>query len=123
MVEYLPSKQAAAGSSPVFRSIRTIMKKRKWRHGQVVRQEPAKLLPPVRIWVPPNFKRPQKRSFLVFKNRYQTNMSEPVGCVYTHQKLSNSLFFFSNRVSKYKDAIYCTNTLSNWQQSLPSRHH
>ena len=24
-----------------------------WRHGQVVRQKPAKLLPPVRIWVPP----------------------------------------------------------------------
>ena len=27
-----------------------------WRHGQVVRQEPAKLLPPVRIWVPPILK-------------------------------------------------------------------
>ena len=73
MVEYLPSKQAAAGSSPVFRSMRTakmeapltrISKQansqtiitnfnKKWRHGQVVRQEPAKLLPPVRIWVPP----------------------------------------------------------------------
>ena len=36
-----------AGSSPALGTTSI------WRHGQVVRQKPAKLLPPVRIWVSP----------------------------------------------------------------------
>ena len=44
-----------AGSSPAPGTIR--FKFSAWRHGQVVRQKPAKLLPPVRIRVsPPSFK-------------------------------------------------------------------
>ena len=42
LVESLPSKQVVASSSLVFRSIL----KKIWRHGQVVRQKPAKLLSP-----------------------------------------------------------------------------
>ncbi len=40
-----------AGSSPALGTTSI------WRHGQVVRQKPAKLLPPVRIWVSPPFYR------------------------------------------------------------------
>ena len=38
-----------AGSSPALGTTSI------WRHGQVVRQKPAKLLPPVRIWVSPPY--------------------------------------------------------------------
>ncbi len=59
MGEHLPYKQRVTGSSPVAP---TIFYKQKsllwhisllWHHSQVVRHKPAKLLPPVRVWVVP----------------------------------------------------------------------
>ncbi len=62
MGEHLPYKQRVTGSSPVTPTtfLRTHMFAFAylllWHHSQVVRQEPAKLSPPVRVWVvPPKF--------------------------------------------------------------------
>lgn len=55
LVEHHLAKVRVAGSNPVVRSKDNKGRETGffWRRGQVVRQEPAKLLPPVRIWAPP----------------------------------------------------------------------
>ncbi len=84
MVEYLPSKQAVASSSLVFRFFCF------WRHGQVVRQRPAKPLSPVRIWVPP--------VFILFGKIFT-----PVCCFVIRDLFVGFVYFFMNEIIDFEN--------------------